>query len=345
MSSVENNLQDVIANLRRRIQALEAGTVNVTALSDLSGDLGIVTAGEFRSPADPANPLEPGEGFSGVRVCGEGMDYGGTAYAVVGVANDVLQFGLSSADGKAYAGGGAVVLDEDGVTILQGGYDINAVKWSDGIDNSFKISTHIGSTGSDIVAQLDARDTIANPGMSTLQLSATATGGGTTPSIISLIDSNVGISTIIISADEVNLGGAVTVNGSPLGGGVGYLLGNGNGNTVGSSSTTYGCFGYNGLGSVGVSQMHISKPLTLGTFAVRTGSQAASGKMVITLEDVASSNIYAKIELAAGFAGGLSSVACSNPSWPGSDFMKIRFRNYATAPGAAINGFSLDYSG
>ena len=345
MSSVENNLQDVIANLRRRIQALEAGTVNVTALSDLSGDLGIVTAGEFRSPADPANPLEPGEGFSGVRVCGEGMDYGGTAYAVVGVANDVLQFGLSSADGKAYAGGGTVVLDEDGVTILQGGYDINAVKWSDGIDNSFKISTHIGSTGSDIVAQLDARDTIANPGMSTLQLSATATGGGTTPSIISLIDSNVGISTIIISADEVNLGGAVTVNGSPLGGGVGYLLGNGNGNTVGSSSTTYGCFGYNGLGSVGVSQMHISKPLTLGTFAVRTGSQAASGKMVITLEDVASSNIYATIELAAGFAGGLSSVACSNPSWPGSDFMKIRFRNYATAPGAAINGFSLDYSG
>lgn len=344
MSSVENNLQDVIANLRRRIQALEAGTVNVTALSDLSGDLGIVTAGEFRSPADPANPLEPGEGFFGVRVCGEGMDYGGTAYTVVGVANDVLQFGLSIADGKAYAGAGAVMLDGDGVTILQGGFDINAVKWSDGIDNSFKISTHIGATGSDIVAQLDARDTTANPGTSTLQLSAAATGGGTTPTI-SLTDYNVGISTIIISADEVNLGGAVTVNGSPLGGGVGYLLGNGSGITVGSSSTTYGCFGYNGLGNVGVSQMHISKPLTLGTFAVRTGSQAASGKMVITLEDVASSNIYATIELAAGFAGGLSSVACSNPSWPGSDFMKIRFRNYATAPGAAINGFSLDYSG
>ena len=272
------------------------------------------------------------------------MDYGGTAYTVVGVANDVLQFGLSIADGKAYAGAGAVMLDGDGVTILQGGFDINAVKWSDGIDNSFKISTHIGATGSDIVAQLDARDTTANPGTSTLQLSAAATGGGTTPTI-SLTDYNVGISTIIISADEVNLGGAVTVNGSPLGGGVGYLLGNGSGITVGSSSTTYGCFGYNGLGNVGVSQMHISKPLTLGTFAVRTGSQAASGKMVITLEDVASSNIYATIELAAGFAGGLSSVACSNPSWPGSDFMKIRFRNYATAPGAAINGFSLDYSG
>lgn len=79
-------------------------------LADISEDLGLVKAGEFRSGKG-----EPGHGFTGVRVGAPGWAYDSGRYAITGINNDVLQFGLSVDDGKIYASGGNIWLDQDGL--------------------------------------------------------------------------------------------------------------------------------------------------------------------------------------------------------------------------------------
>jgi len=86
--------------------------------SALGYGLGLVTAGEIRSGIG-----SPGGGFSGVRfgtspygsACG--FTYSGSQWNIVGVDNDVLQFGLNASNGKAIAGGGTVVINASGVRI------------------------------------------------------------------------------------------------------------------------------------------------------------------------------------------------------------------------------------
>lgn len=121
--AVEGNLVQVIRNLQRRISALERQQQDVGQLSELSGDLGLVTAGEFRA----GNGVEPGEGFSGVRMTEAGVN---------GYDNDVLQSGMSATDGKITAGAGAVTLDVDGIVIdhneLSDINDPNSIRWLDG---------------------------------------------------------------------------------------------------------------------------------------------------------------------------------------------------------------------
>ena len=86
--------------------------VNATNLSEITQDLGLVRAGEFRTGQG-----EPGAGFDGVRIAWPPMTYNAADWNIVGVSNDVLQFGLSATNGKAYAGAGAVILDSDGITL------------------------------------------------------------------------------------------------------------------------------------------------------------------------------------------------------------------------------------
>ncbi len=99
-------------------------------LSDITQVAGLLMAGEFRS----GNFKNPGDGFTGGRFGYPGFTYGGVDYFLAGVLNDVLQVGLSLADGTVYAGAGGVYLDADGVTILKGAHsadiaDVSAVKW------------------------------------------------------------------------------------------------------------------------------------------------------------------------------------------------------------------------
>ena len=72
----------------------------VQGLSDIDGSLGIVSAGEFRA----GNNALPGDGFSGVRMVYPGVTYNSETWNLVGVEDDVLQFGLRASDGKALAG-------------------------------------------------------------------------------------------------------------------------------------------------------------------------------------------------------------------------------------------------
>lgn len=90
--------------------------VIVSGLSDISETLGCITAGEFRA----GNREEPGQGFSGMRTAYPPMTYDSDTWNLVGVENDVMQFGVRAADGMLVAGGGSVVLSSTGISALAG---------------------------------------------------------------------------------------------------------------------------------------------------------------------------------------------------------------------------------
>lgn len=134
---VEDSIIEVIKDLRERIEMLERKEVTVAELSEISGDMGLVQAGEIRVHSDPKNAVEPGEGFSGVRIVGVFED-GGVNYAIVGLNDDVLQAGMSADDGTILAGAGAVILDADGITAIAG-------KLANWIIEQYQISTDSGN--------------------------------------------------------------------------------------------------------------------------------------------------------------------------------------------------------
>jgi len=115
--------------LERKIAAAQISVIG--GLSDISERLGTIKAGEFRS----GNSEEPGLGFTGVRMGFPAFTYGGVQYHLVGVNNDVLQFGLSATDGTATAGAGTVVLDSNGISLWNGATQIGA--WDE--DGNFSL--------------------------------------------------------------------------------------------------------------------------------------------------------------------------------------------------------------
>jgi len=114
---IENNFLDVLKGVIRRLEALENGNASVGSLDELSGDLGIISAGEFRSPSDPENPKEPGSGFDGVRISGTGMRYGAYDYAIAGALADSLRFGFRLLDGAGVFAGGLATISDAGIQL------------------------------------------------------------------------------------------------------------------------------------------------------------------------------------------------------------------------------------
>jgi len=97
---------------------ITAAKLNVTALSAITADMGTLTAGTIQTAAAGNNRIV-------INI----------ADGIVGYnAADVVQFQLDPADGKAYAGAGAVMLDASGVSITGGVGVANAVKWYSGGD-------------------------------------------------------------------------------------------------------------------------------------------------------------------------------------------------------------------
>jgi hypothetical protein len=125
MASI-NEIQALVEQIKadlpllvQRSQIAPRQIVVGTGLSDISERLGLVQAGEFRT----GNGLEPGLGFSGVRIGYPAFVYENDTWNIVGVNNDVMQIGIRSSDGKLVAGGGNVIIDADGITVQ----NINAV--------------------------------------------------------------------------------------------------------------------------------------------------------------------------------------------------------------------------
>lgn len=86
----------------------------VNNLSEISNKTGLQIAGEFRT----GNGKTPGDGFTGGRFGWPGFTYGATEYFLAGVENDVIQVGMALADGKIIAGGGDIILDAEGIAIV-----------------------------------------------------------------------------------------------------------------------------------------------------------------------------------------------------------------------------------
>jgi hypothetical protein len=143
LTSIENYLVDLPAKILLKADQIYI----VNGLSDVSENLGIITAGEFRA----GNRLDPGRLFSGMRMAYPPMvyDLGGTPtnWNLVGIEADVLQFGVRASDGKLVAGGGAVILDEGGITAVGG----TIAGWTINTDHLLSPNTpgiEINSTGS-----------------------------------------------------------------------------------------------------------------------------------------------------------------------------------------------------
>lgn len=109
LSQVERELLDLPQQLLLAAHQI----VTPAGLGSIDSNLGLVTAGEFRT----GNGKAPGKGFSGVRIAFPAMTYNSVTWNVAGVNSDVLEFGLRASDGAALAGAGQIVLDHLGVTV------------------------------------------------------------------------------------------------------------------------------------------------------------------------------------------------------------------------------------
>lgn len=111
-TAVPDNAWERIAEVEQRANILEETSSEYSVLSDIVPDMGLVESGEFRA----GNGVEPGSGFSGIRMGYPSFAYVDGEWNIVGVVNDAMQFGLSAADGKAYFAAGAAVIDQEGIT-------------------------------------------------------------------------------------------------------------------------------------------------------------------------------------------------------------------------------------
>lgn len=160
----EGNLVEVVKELRRRVAELELKSVRALTLSDLAGDLGTLHAGAFVA-GDSQDPREDGNTFSGVAMLYPPILIDGVLYNIVGMDGGTLQFGLAATDGKVYAGGGVVVMDETGIYIVVTSVLAN--------NRSYKFKTASG----DVISALRANLTDA-PAKNYIQLSADKVPGG-----------------------------------------------------------------------------------------------------------------------------------------------------------------------
>lgn len=111
LDELKRDIDDVL-----RGQILSAQQVQIiSGLSDLDHRLGLIQAGEFRS----GNGVDPGQGFSGIRIVYPPVTYNGEDWNLVGLNNDALQVGIRASDGKLFAAAGEVVIDSDGIKIQE----------------------------------------------------------------------------------------------------------------------------------------------------------------------------------------------------------------------------------
>ena len=117
-------IQELLLQVKQMIEELpsklkiSAQQITVNALSDIAKNLGLVQAGEFRA----GNGKEPGSGFTGIRIGYPPFLYNGEYWHDAGVNDDVLQTGRNVTDGKFYAAGGNLVIDQDAIKMTELGY-------------------------------------------------------------------------------------------------------------------------------------------------------------------------------------------------------------------------------
>jgi hypothetical protein len=141
-----NRVEALANDILLKMQVIASMVYAPGGLSDITEDLGLVKAGEFRSGKG-----EPGFGFTGIRMGAPGWTFASGRYAIAGVNNDALQFGLSVDDGSLYAGEGSVRLNSAGLTIEFGVTGGQSIRWMDTAvdwnEEMARISAHLVNPG------------------------------------------------------------------------------------------------------------------------------------------------------------------------------------------------------
>ena len=118
-NAVGNPLMKFVRQLRKDMDyLLHHAIVSPEQLSDLCEDLGYIQAGAFICGT---GSLEDGDFTGNMMVYPPYEDAVGDLFTIFGMNAGVLQVGWNSADGKIYAGGKAVIIDQNGILGSYGG--------------------------------------------------------------------------------------------------------------------------------------------------------------------------------------------------------------------------------
>lgn len=142
LSEIQQLLQEIRMELPALVQRSQVAPTQIVVgegLSDISRRLGLIQSGEFRS----GNGIEPGDGFSGMRMGYPTFSYSNELWNLVGINNDALQVGIRASDGTLWAGAGAVRLTSGGILIYNGATQTGAIE----TDGDVKLGSNISAPG------------------------------------------------------------------------------------------------------------------------------------------------------------------------------------------------------
>lgn len=181
----------------------------VNALSDLSANLGTVRYARIL-----VGTGELGTDYTGVVITDDGVFYEGHYWHIAGLNNEALQFGLDAETGAAYAGGGAVLLDADGVTLyddttlvgrigdLDGEFGVSGETWGFGFgDYSGGNYLTYDATNGFVLQAGDSALRINSDGLSLIS-------GNTSPNRLKFVDGDTD-SVVGYIEDYINIGSAL----------------------------------------------------------------------------------------------------------------------------------------
>jgi hypothetical protein len=181
-TAVEGNVLDRISKLEHELVLLKQREVRAGSLDEISDDLGLVQAGEFRA----GNGAEPDEGFCGIRILYPPITIDGKDYCIAGFQDDVMKFAISSDDGSAIFAAGNGVLDETGIKISGLLTALKMEAWNGNYGAIGRLSMETGVTTPLMKLSLEEVATIgnlitSNPGAETGDITGW-TGSGTATS-------------------------------------------------------------------------------------------------------------------------------------------------------------------
>ncbi len=150
-------------------------------------------------PTEDSTSSEPTDtGFTGMFLSVTGKEFDGETYNLGGVNAGELQFGVSQTTGKALAGAGAVVLDEDGIAVNVTASETNL--------NSYKIK----DSGGDVIGVLGGRKSTDPDAINIVGLRASAITGRN-PQLFATAEAVSGKNATALLGATIQSGNAVSV--------------------------------------------------------------------------------------------------------------------------------------
>lgn len=139
--AVEGNLLDKINQMENRIAALEGANTVMADVGEVTDDLGDIRAGRILALSSGYEPTD--SDATGVVIDAEGIVWGDDIVNIIGLNTGVMMFCMSALDGKLKAAGGALTIDDDGITMLGLRYGIKQITTADGATRYGMLETFV----------------------------------------------------------------------------------------------------------------------------------------------------------------------------------------------------------